>query len=391
MDMTNQMYWFWISQVSEVGIKSIEKLCDYFGSIEKIYFASEEELKNVDGITKQQVIGLLKNKNIDKIVEQYNKLREKDIYFVTKEDDGFPRSLRDIYDSPFFLYYKGRLPVSHKPTMAIIGARNCTNYGKEIALHLSKELAKHQVQIISGLARGIDSYAHQGALDGGGETYGVIGCGVDNCYPSENKRLYEAIANTGGILSEYPVGTPPLPFHFPMRNRIIAGLCDAILVVEARESSGTYITVDRGLEQGKDIFAIPGRIGDSLSCGCNRLIQSGAKLIRNVEDILVELNQKYELPYEKTSKICKNMYKSTTKKKDVNNKKNLEYIKNCKIILEREEKIVYDRLSLEPKHLEILLNETNLTYQQLTVALMSLELKNLITQWISNYYVRNME
>ncbi len=391
MEMTNQMYWFWISQVPEIGIKSIEKLYDYFGSIEKIFYTSEEELRNVDGITKQQVSNLLKNKNMDKLIEQYNKLREKDIYFVTKEDDEFPSSLRYIYDAPFFLYYKGKLPESHKPSIAVIGARNCTNYGKEIALHLSKELAKHQVQVISGLARGIDSYAHQGALDGGGETYGVIGCGVDNCYPSENKRLYEAILSTGGILSEYPVGTPPLPFHFPMRNRIIAGLCDAILVVEARESSGTYITVDRGLEQGKDIFAIPGRIGDSLSCGCNRLIQSGAKLIRNVEDILVEINLKYDLPNEKTMKSCKKMYNPTTKKKGENNKNNLEVIKNCKIILEREEKIVYDRLSLEPKHLEILLSETNLTYQQLTVSLMSLELKNLITQWISNYYVRNME
>ncbi|WP_066720407.1 DNA-processing protein DprA [Clostridium sp. Marseille-P299] len=390
MELSNVMCWFWISKVPEVGVKGINKLLESFGSVEKVFYASEADLIKSACITQQQVSCLIKSRNKDKIIEEYNNLKEKDIYFVTKEDEIFPAKLREIYDSPYFLYYKGKLPAEDKPSVAIIGARNCTNYGKEITMYLSTELAKHQVQVISGLARGIDSYAHQGALDGGGDTFGVVGCGVDICYPKENRRIYDRILNKGGVISEYPIGTVPLPFHFPMRNRLIAGLCDVILVVEARESSGTFITVDRGLEQGKDILAIPGRIGDSLSSGCNRLIQNGAKLVRNVEDILEELNLKYDKNLEISIKKCKEMYNPTTTKKEQNNKNNLDVIKNCKIILERDEKIVYDRLSLEPKHLEILLHETNLSHQQLTIALMSLELKNLITQWISNYYVRNV-
>lgn len=389
MELTNVMYWFWISKLPEIGIKTIDKLLETFGTLEKIFYASESDILDSKCVTIQQVSNLIKSRNEDKIIEQYNKLQEKDIYFVTKDDEAYPSCLREIYDAPYFLYYKGSLPKDFKPSVAIIGARNCTNYGKEITLHVSKELAKHHVQVISGLARGIDSYAHQGALDGGGDTYGVIGCGVDICYPSENRRIYDQVSCNGGIISEYPLGTAPLPFHFPMRNRLIAGFCDAILVVEARESSGTFITVDRGLEQGKDILAIPGRIGDSLSYGCNRLIQNGAKLIKNVEDILEELYLKYDGYREISTKKCKEMYNPTTNQKEQNNKKNPEDIKNCKIILERDEKIVYDRLSLEPKHLEILLHETCLSSQQLTIALMSLELKNLISQWINNYYVRN--
>lgn len=374
MELSEKMCWFWISNIPEIGLKSISTLLNAIDNIKDIYEASDATLEKIEGIPSNLVKIIIQSRKTEKIIEEYNKLTEKNIYFVTKEETSYPEKLRNIYEAPYFLYYKGKLPIGQYPSVSIIGARNCTSYGRQTALSIAKELAEHQIQVISGMARGIDSYAHYGALKGGGTTFAVLGCGIDICYPSENHKLYERIIEQGGIISEYPMGAQPLPFHFPMRNRIISGLSDAILVVEARESSGTFITVDRGLEQGKDIFAIPGRIGDALSSGCNGLIQRGAKLILNVDDIIEELHLNRTFLEWNEGK---------------NNPKNTSDIKKCNIALERDEKIVYDRLSLEPKHLENLLQETGLPKQQLLSALLSLELKNIVTQWVSNYYILN--
>lgn len=387
--MNETLCWFWISRVQEIGIKSIRALIKAFGSIVGVYEASEAMLQQINELTPKQIACILNSRDKEQIIEEYNKLKEKDIYFVTKTDQTYPAQLKNIYEAPYFLYYKGTLPNPLRPSVAIIGARNCTSFGKKLALSIASDLARYEVQVISGLARGIDSYAHHGAIEGDGLTYGVLGCGVDICYPPENTNLFNRIQTFGGIISEFPIGAQPLPYHFPMRNRIIAGLSDAILVIEARESSGTFITVDRGLEQGKDILAIPGRLGDSLSSGCNRLIQNGAKLVIRTEDIIEELRLKYDyLDHEKWKKR-EELHNSNAIPTDKNNNKNTCNYKKSNIILEREEKIVYDRLSLEPKHLESLLQETKLPQQQLMCALMSLELKHLITQWISNYYILN--
>ena len=209
---------------------------------------------------------------------------------IRKKDPVYPERLR-VYDRmPDLLYVLGELPDPQTKSVAIVGARACSAYGRKEALRFAGELARHGVQIISGMAKGIDSWAHIGALENGGRTFAVLGCGADVCYPPSHDVLYRQILeNGGGILSEYESGTPARPHHFPMRNRIISGLADAVLVVEARKKSGSLITASYALEQGKSIYAVPGKNGDALSEGCNLLLADGASVAWGPETILQEL------------------------------------------------------------------------------------------------------
>lgn len=219
----------------------------------------------------------------------YAKLETAGIGFVTAREPEYPKRLVEIPDAPYALYYAGRLPEAARPTVAIIGARNCSEYGRGMARQFGEMLAAAGVQIISGMARGIDGIGQQAALRAGGYSLGVLGCGVDICYPPENRPLYEELIRAGGICSEYPPGITPRAVLFPPRNRIISGLCDAVLVIEAKERSGTLITVDMALEQGREVYALPGRATDLLSQGCNRLIRQGAALVMSPQELLQEL------------------------------------------------------------------------------------------------------
>ena len=212
------------------------------------------------------------------------------IRYIEKQDPDYPEILQYYDRMPAGLYVKGNLPDPEKKIVAMVGARNCSSYGRNQAMQFAESLAREGVQIISGLAYGIDAYAHRGALKGGGKTYAILGCGVDVCYPKDHYLLYEEILKTGGgILSEFELGTAPLPWHFPIRNRIISGLADIVLVVEARKKSGSLITADYALEQGKTIFAVPGRVGDACSTGCNALIAQGAGIAWSPDVLLEEL------------------------------------------------------------------------------------------------------
>ncbi|MCM1096955.1 MAG: DNA-processing protein DprA [Ruminococcus flavefaciens] len=208
---------------------------------------------------------------------------------VYREDPDYPGRLREIPDSPKILYYEGRLPEEDRVSVAIIGARECSEYGRYVAAGLGALMGKNGVQVISGMARGIDGIAQAAALEAGGSSFAVLGSGVDVCYPAQNRELYERLKQSGGILSEYPPGTPARAGNFPPRNRIVSGLADAVVVVEAREKSGTLITVDMALEQGKEVFAVPGRLTDGLSAGCNRLLKMGAGILAGEEEFLEEL------------------------------------------------------------------------------------------------------
>ena len=200
---------------------------------------------------------------------------EQEISYYPKDHPAYPDRLRTIPDAPAGLYVKGSLPGAGK-SLAIVGARDCSEYGKYVAGAFAEEAARAGIQIISGMARGIDSIAQKAALKAGGKSFAVLGCGVDICYLASQKSLYEDLCSAGGVLSSYPPGSPPLARQFPPRNRIISGLADAVLVVEARQKSGTLITVDMALEQGRDVYVVPGRITDRLSDGCNRLLAQGA-------------------------------------------------------------------------------------------------------------------
>ena len=213
---------------------------------------------------------------------------EQEISYYPKDHPAYPDRLRTIPDAPAGLYVKGSLPQAGK-SLAIVGARDCSEYGRYVAGAFAEEAARAGIQIISGMARGIDSAAQKAALNAGGKSFAVLGCGVDICYPSSQRDLYETLCSRCGVLSPYAPGSPPLARQFPPRNRIISGLADAILVVEARQKSGTLITVDMALEQGREVYVVPGRITDRLSDGCNRLLAQGAAPALSPAQLVSEL------------------------------------------------------------------------------------------------------
>lgn len=223
------------------------------------------------------------------VIDEYERMTDRGILFTAIGEDEYPGKLAVIPGAPGALYYVGRLPGDDAKAVAVIGARNCTEYGKVMARQFAEVLAEAGIQVVSGMARGIDGIAQQAALDAGGYSLGVLGCGVDICYPPENKRLYDDLIAHGGICSEYPPGIEPRAVLFPPRNRIISGLCDGVLVIEAKERSGTLITVDMALEQGREVYALPGRANDPLSRGCNMLIRQGAGIMTSPQELLHEL------------------------------------------------------------------------------------------------------
>lgn len=295
--------------------------------------------------------------------ERYLKeLKSKGIKYVKIVDEDYPDKLIPFEHRPEFLFYKGRLPDEGNPVVAMVGARACSNYGRNVAKNIARELSENGVQIISGMARGIDTYSGLGALEGKSPTFAVLGCGVDICYPAENFELYKEIIKKGGIISEYPPGEPPIAWHFPRRNRIISGLSDKIVVVEAKENSGSLITVEWALEQGKDVMAVPGRIGEKLSSGCNRLIKAGAGIVTSSKDILEEL---------------KYVVFNVSGSKKVEQKP-----------LEKDLSLLYSELSLQPKNIYELMKDTGLKYEELVNKLLKLQLMGLIEQPSESYYSR---
>lgn len=210
-------------------------------------------------------------------------------------DRKYPRRLLEIPQAPKQLYVRGKLPEEGVPSVAVIGARDCSYYGQEVAKRLGRLFGENGIQVISGMARGIDGIGQQAALQAGGSSFAVLGCGADICYPRQNQDLYDRLCKQGGVISEYEWGTPPRAGYFPPRNRIVSGLADAVIVVEARKKSGTLITVDMALEQGKEVYAVPGRLVDDLSSGCNYLIKNGAGILLDMEEFMEELWKQYRL------------------------------------------------------------------------------------------------
>lgn len=289
-----------IANISGLGSKSIFKLLEYTGDIKEILSLSEKEACDVLGIRTAKAFLRGREKANSNTAEQLEK--EKGIKFVPFITSDYPARLRNIPEPPFALYVKGTLPEENKPAVAIIGARACSEYGKAVAGFFGRQLGNAGVQIISGMARGIDGIAQQGAVEADGASFAVLGCGVDVCYPQENNGLYLKLQEKGGIVSEYAPGTKAQSKLFPARNRIISGLADLILVVEARKRSGTYITVLQALEQGKEVYAVPGRITDSLSDGCNYLLSQGAGVAVNPHIIMEELSKRFVISFGQEGK-----------------------------------------------------------------------------------------
>ena len=274
----------WFHKIDQIGAVTVFRLKECFGSMSSAYEGKEGMLREV--LNARQYTAFKAARYVGEPIKYLEKVESMGIRYVPFEDEVYPQKLRQIPDPPFGLFVKGSLPDESCPSIAMVGARACSEYGKKVARRFAAELAAYGVQVISGMARGIDSISQQACLEAGGRTFAVLGSGVDVCYPGELTGLYSEMQKHGGVLSSYPPGMPPVSGNFPPRNRIISGLADVVLVVEARRKSGTLITVDMALEQGREVAVIPGRITDSLSQGCHDLMKQGANIVVDVEQIM---------------------------------------------------------------------------------------------------------
>lgn len=357
-----KVYSYWLRNVPGLTNKKRKKLVEYCGSAKEVYGLTEKQIGAVWGMTGDDVISIMQSRKTWDLEQEFRNLEQKGISMVTMEEERFPQRLLQLSDCPYALFYKGRLPEEEEKAVAIVGARLCSEYGRAVALEIGENLSACGVNVISGMAAGVDSFGHWGAIRGGGSTYAVLGCGVDVCYPKGASALYERMLEKGGIISEYLPGTPPLPQQFPARNRLISGLSDVLIVVEAKKKSGSLITADFALEQGKEIYAVPGRMDDVLSQGCNQLIGQGAGILVSVDELLLELGLSREMESKKTEKT--------------------------KNLLEKEELLVYSCFDLHTKNMEELIQMTGMPIPKLADILMRLQEKGVVEEHFKNHYRR---
>lgn len=363
------MYECWLAAIRGISDRKKRMLRKAFGTGKAVYDSVGARSASMDFFSEKD-IEILRQAKREIPPEEICRAQERlGIRFIPFFSGAYPEKISEAADPPYALYVRGGLPGPGKKTVAIVGARRCTPYGEAMALEYGEELARAGVAVISGMARGIDGAGHRGALNGRGETYAVLGCGADICYPREHAGLYKDIVKCGGVLSELPLGDPPLPAHFPRRNRIISALSDAVLVMEAEERSGSLITADLALEQGKDVYALPGPATSPASRGCHRLIAQGAGILLSPRELMEELN----------IQIIK-LYKNKEKSKEENKK-----------VLETTENMVYSCLGLFPKSVSELAAVTGLSAQELLRTLAYLEIKGLIREVSKNYYIKARE
>jgi DNA processing protein len=281
----------WLSLYLTPGLGSTwcTRLVDYFGGPQEVFKATLKDLQQISGLRKNAAAALAAGPDSVRVEAEIKRAKKSGVSIIPLHDSSYPSRLREIHNPPFLLYVKGDPAVLDQASVGIVGARAATIYGQRIAHDMATRLSRRGLSIVSGLALGIDTAAHQGTLSAAGRTVAVLGCGLDVVYPPRNRKLYDQIPVNGALVSEYPFGTKPDGFRFPARNRIISGLCLGIVVVEAASRSGSLITAELALDQGREVFAVPGRIDSSKSEGSHRLLQEGAKLVHTVQDILDEL------------------------------------------------------------------------------------------------------
>ncbi len=379
-------YAYWLTCVKGCGARVRRSLFSVCANAQEVYDLKDAELEKISGLMHKDVIRIIESKKTWDIDGRWQELISSGIRFVSVEQQDYPQQFLELSDAPYGIFYRGRLPVPEEFRVAIAGARMCSEYGRTIAREIARELAVQDAAVVSGMARGIDAAGHRGALDSGGSTYAVFGCGVDICYPNDHRQLYDEIAHYGGMLSEYPPGTKPLPVYFPQRNRLISALSDVVLIIEAKEKSGSLITADFALEQGKDIYALPGRITDRLSDGCNRLIAQGAGILLSVEDCLAELSM-LAVRKKKIVNPGESDNGTFTGRKKTIKTGNCEKFDNLqKFSLEKDERLVYGCLGLLPTGFETLLEKTGFDIQTLSHILAALMQKRHIEEVYKNYY-----
>lgn len=367
MNREEKEFAYWLLSIPGIGEKTIRLLLSRFKRPGKVYTASEAELSEcLKGTQLTHVLERQRNWNLK---EEYEKLDIKGIGVVFYGEKTYPKRLLEIPDAPYALFYRGSLPKEEALSVAVIGARECSGYGEFVAAQLGRYLGEQGIQVISGMARGIDGISQTAAMEAGGTSYGVLGSGVDVCYPKSNHRLYDRLIKQGGVLSAYVPGALPASGHFPPRNRIVSGLADALVVVEARGKSGTLITVDMALEQGKEVFVVPGRITDRLSDGCNRLLTQGAGVFLTPADFVSQLR---ELAAKKGIAETDD---GESKNEDEIKETVIEKRKKQNLLsISKELRPVYKQLEISPKTIEQILCKMPAGYHQglVSAALMRL-------------------
>jgi DNA processing protein len=283
-----ELYWLALKLVPGLGTRTSGKLLDRFRTPQAVFRASRTELEGA-GLSGAVAQSIASGCTFDEAADQQRKMLDCGAVTVTLTDPCYPQALREIFDPPFLLFARGRVELLNSLSLGVVGTRRPTPYGLAVAERLSGDLAHAGLTIVSGMARGIDTAAHKGALGQGGDTIAVLGCGVDVVYPQENKKLAAEIASKGLIVSEFPMGTVAFPQNFPIRNRIVSGISVGVLVVEGAQYSGSAITAKLAIDQGREVFAVPGSITSKLSWGPNLLIKQGARLVQDWNDVVAEL------------------------------------------------------------------------------------------------------
>lgn len=362
------LHWIALNAIKGLGPVRIKQLVEMFGDPKEIFKQSPSFLLN-QGVISESIASQLTDPSLFEFARKQISWAERlKVSVLTSSDTAYPSYLKEIFAPPPVLYVKGKIDILQKHAVAIVGTRAPTMYGKKVTETICRELVEQKLVIISGLARGIDTVAHQSCVTHGGNTVAVLGCGIDKCYPSENRELSEKITENGVILSEFPLGTPPEAYNFPRRNRIISGLSAAVLVVEAGIKSGSLITAHYALQQGREIFAVPGPITSPLSAGTFNLIKDGAIPARSGYEIADSL-------------------KVTT----------VSHTLSCPTpclsleLLQDSEKVIYEQLSSVPVRIDELSDKTGVSISGLYPLLLNLELKGFIRQLSGQMYVTSQE
>jgi DNA processing protein len=375
--MTNREAYIALNMVDEVGPVRVRALLEMFGTPEAVLAAPVSELRRVEGVGQEVACNIARWREQVDLEAELARIEKAGVRVVTREDAEYPRNLRQIYDPPLVLYVRGTLAEADPVSVAIVGSRRTTLYGQEMARKLAFQLARVGMTVVSGGARGIDTAAHTGALQAKGRTVAVIGCGIDVIYPAENKKLYEQIAEKGGaVVSEFPFGVKPDRQHFPMRNRLVSGWSLGVIVVEANLRSGALITANFAAEQGRQVFAVPGRADTFSSRGCHKLIKEGAKLTEDHEDVLSEFE--YLLPRRepRTPEPAGEPGAAS------------EGTAPALKLTEMEQKIMA-ALQDDGTPIDQIIRGSGLTSACVSATLLSLEMKRLVRQLPGKHYVRN--
>jgi len=368
-----QLHWLALRFVPGLGNRVALRLVDSLGSAEGVFHASATELEAL-GVASHVVRSLATGTVFEQAAKEAEQARQQGARLITIRDEAFPATLREIFDPPLTLYARGNVDLMKEPALAIVGSRRPTAYGRAMSQRLANDLASRGMTIISGMARGIDSAAHQGALEAGGKTIAVLGTGIDVAYPSENKKLYEKIATNGLLLSEFPLGAFPAPQNFPIRNRIISGLALGVLVVEAAQYSGSLITARLAMEQNREVFALPGSVTNKNSWGPHILIKQGAKLVQDWQDVIEEM------PPEVRQRLVP-MSDAT---------KTADGASLFSESLSETERAIYGLLQVdEPVHIDAILEALpRLSSSEVLATLLELEFKNLVRQLPGKNFVK---